>query len=321
MSTRGTRPTGTVSDVVEHLEMLDGSDSPAWPGLRVYRCSTPHAWRGVVSSPSLCCVVRGRVTIDVDGQGFGADPSHYVVVRAGAEYIAKVDDTSTDGALLGFVLRLGSSLVSEVSADMGSEFSSTPGAAVALPASGVWESSMTADLAAAVSRFVKALTDDGDRRVLGPLYQREIVYRLLQQPQSARVLDSTSDVALMAPVIAYARAHLTSAISVSQLAAQVSMSPSGFAHTFRAQTGVSPYRFVKDMRLDQARILLSQNGGAVSGAARAVGYTSVSHFAAEFKRRYGVSPGDFRKTGSGLNCGSCEPAVRRADPMTRDSAR
>jgi len=76
---------------------------------------------------------------------------------------------------------------------------------------------------------------------------------------------------------------------VRDLAEAVSMSESGFAHMFKAATGVSPLQFLKQLRMEQARRLLL-GGSNVSEAADSVGYSSLSHFISEFKRYFGKSP-------------------------------
>jgi AraC-like DNA-binding protein len=53
---------------------------------------------------------------------------------------------------------------------------------------------------------------------------------------------------------------------------------------------MSPYQFVKRMRLDRARTLLVEDDLSVSEVTREVGYASPSHFIAEFKRHFGVTP-------------------------------
>ena len=68
------------------------------------------------------------------------------------------------------------------------------------------------------------------------------------------------------------------------------MSPSHFAHRFRAVARVSPMRYLRDVRLDAARTRLLGNGVRVSEVAIEVGFESPAHFTREFKRRFGVSP-------------------------------
>jgi AraC-like DNA-binding protein len=90
------------------------------------------------------------------------------------------------------------------------------------------------------------------------------------------------------------RGHLSAPLTVADLAEQVNLSPSAFAHLFRDVTGRSPYQFVKEMRLDKAREVLIDGQLAVVRVAQEVGYGSASHFISEFRARFGVTPRAFR---------------------------
>ena len=79
-------------------------------------------------------------------------------------------------------------------------------------------------------------------------------------------------------------------ITVADMAEQVSLSPSAFAHLFRDVTGKSPYQFVKELRLDRARELLIDGELPVAVVSKQVGYASSSHFISEFGRRFGMTP-------------------------------
>ena len=132
-----------------------------------------------------------------------------------------------------------------------------------------------------------------DRAVLGPMYLREIVYRLLQSEERHRLIDASRANAKRNPVSAaidYMKTHLDESISVSVLADAVCMSESAFAHLFKQGAGVSPYQFLKQLRLERARDLLLDDHMSVSEAAGQVGYTSLSHFISEFKRYFGETP-------------------------------
>jgi len=86
------------------------------------------------------------------------------------------------------------------------------------------------------------------------------------------------------------RARLTQPISVDEVARSVAMSPSHFAHRFRAVARVSPMRYLKQLRLEQARLLLIGSGARARQAVASVGYESASHFARDFKQSFGASP-------------------------------
>lgn len=60
----------------------------------------------------------------------------------------------------------------------------------------------------------------------------------------------------------------------------------GFRHCFKTTV----FGTLQDYRMERARQLLASGSVTVTGIARTVGYTNRSHFAAAFKRKYGVNP-------------------------------
>ena len=52
---------------------------------------------------------------------------------------------------------------------------------------------------------------------------------------------------------------------------------------------------VREENITRAAQLLHTPGLSLEGVAKAVGYSSVSQFAATFRRYYGVTPGKYRK--------------------------
>jgi AraC-like DNA-binding protein len=115
-----------------------------------------------------------------------------------------------------------------------------------------------------------------------------------RRPDIARrtlALRAVASDARVAAAIDYIEAHLDEPVTVRTLAGRVHLSSSAFSRAFRDATGRSPYQFVKQARLERARDLLTAHRLTVSAAARAVGYSSTSHFIQEFRRRFGVNPG------------------------------
>jgi AraC family transcriptional regulator len=85
-------------------------------------------------------------------------------------------------------------------------------------------------------------------------------------------------------------------ISLSQLAKVAGLSPFHFSHAFRWNTGVSPYRFVRNVRLEQATRLLRHTRLSVLEIALRCGFYSASHFAGAFHQVLGVTPGECRRS-------------------------
>ena len=68
------------------------------------------------------------------------------------------------------------------------------------------------------------------------------------------------------------------------------MSASAFHDHFKAVTAMSPLRFQKKMRLQEARNLMLGEGLDAAGAGHRVGYGDASQFTREYKRLFGAPP-------------------------------
>jgi AraC-like DNA-binding protein len=269
------------------------SRSAIWPGLTFYRFEQRVAlhWNEV-GSASLCMVVQGRKRLRIGSANYFYDPLHYLVIKRGLSFQAEILQASPQRPFLSFVLQIQPDLVAGVYNEMvhlvPDDLRIEP--APALP--DVYVSALDSPLVGAVQRFLQALEAAPDRTVLAPMYLREIVYRLLRSEQHAWLLESATRETqgnTITAAIAFMQQEMGRPLTVRGLAESVSMSESGFAHLFKATTGVSPLQFLKRMRLDHARKFLL-GGSSVGKAAESVGYTSLSHFICEFKRHFGESP-------------------------------
>ncbi|HWG65265.1 MAG TPA: AraC family transcriptional regulator [Streptosporangiaceae bacterium] len=274
-----------------------GANTGAWPGLSIYRFTAPAGptWEEI-QSLSLCIVAQGRKAVTAGGQTYLYDPFHYLVLSSHLHFEAEILEASVSRPFFSFVLQIEPALVRRVSSDMlerrTTAFRSRHSAADA-PEEQAFVSALDQELLGAVLRFLRSVGTDTDRRVLAPLYLQEIVYRVLQREQFARLLAIAAAEAATNPVSAaldYVRAHLPEPLTVADMAEQVSLSPSAFAHLFRDVTGKAPYQFLKEMRLDRARELLIDGNLPVARVSKEVGYASVSHFISEFRSRFGVTP-------------------------------
>jgi AraC family transcriptional regulator of arabinose operon len=83
---------------------------------------------------------------------------------------------------------------------------------------------------------------------------------------------------------------LESGPAIPELAAWVRLSPSRFAHLFRAETGTPPGRYLQTMRMQRARVLLERTFLPVREVMIRVGFRDPSHFARDFRRFHGITP-------------------------------
>ncbi len=92
----------------------------------------------------------------------------------------------------------------------------------------------------------------------------------------------------------YLESNLAEDLDVAVLANVAAMSPAHFARAFTATVGLTPFEYVMTRRLARARDLLLRTDRSVLAIALAVGFKTPSHFAARFRREFGVTPRKIR---------------------------
>jgi AraC-like DNA-binding protein len=95
----------------------------------------------------------------------------------------------------------------------------------------------------------------------------------------------------------FMKANLAEKITLSRIAAHMHTSPSSLSHLFQLETGVPPKRRMRQLRIDQAKILVLR-GEKLKAVAESVGFGDEFQFSKAFKAITGVSPRAFRDRSS-----------------------
>ncbi len=151
-----------------------------------------------------------------------------------------------------------------------------------------------ADLLDAVARMLRLLDRPADAPVLAPLFEQEILWRLLTGPHGDMIRQiglANSDLSHLNRAIAWMRDNYAEPARIEDLARMCGMSTSAFHRHFRAVTAMSPLQFQKRIRLQEARSLLVAQPGDIAGVGHRVGYDSPSQFTREYRRQFGAPPG------------------------------
>ncbi|RUR72811.1 AraC family transcriptional regulator [Chlorogloeopsis fritschii PCC 9212] len=96
--------------------------------------------------------------------------------------------------------------------------------------------------------------------------------------------------------IAYIHEHLDQPLSLAEIAALVNMSPHYFASLFKQSTGVAPYQYVTQCRIERAKQLLTQSEFTIVEVCHQVGFQSQSHFTKVFRDYTKVTPKAYRNS-------------------------
>lgn len=88
--------------------------------------------------------------------------------------------------------------------------------------------------------------------------------------------------------------HATEVVSLEDMASCVGLSPFRFLRAFKAATGVTPHRYLSEIRLQRAKQLLKLSHLSIAEVATLVGISDQCYFARWFSNLAGVSPSRFR---------------------------
>src|SRR5205085_7122662 len=83
--------------------------------------------------------------------------------------------------------------------------------------------------------------------------------------------------------------------TVDAMATRAHMSPRHFARAFRAETGMTPARYVERVRLEAARRRLEETGEPIGVVAEACGFGTAETMRRAFLRTLAVGPAEYRR--------------------------
>ena len=281
-----------LASLVGALASSEGVTECMWPGLTLFRFTkrTGLFW-DELRSLSVCVVAQGRKRVRIGSTDYFYDELTYLVLTRGMRFQAEILEAAPERPFLSLVFQVGQDIVTEITEKRSQLGQPTAVAGPTAFQPYAYVSLVDAPFVDAVLRFLHCLGDRSRTAVLAPLYLREIVYLALWSEQAPRVLADLGGQAhhAIAAAVRYMRQQCSRPLTVSEVASAVCMSESAFAHSFRSVMGVPPQRFLKQVRMDNARELLAQ-GYPAKTVAKMVGYASSSHFSSEYKRAYGESP-------------------------------
>lgn len=92
-------------------------------------------------------------------------------------------------------------------------------------------------------------------------------------------------------------------VSLEEVAQSLNISPSRLRHIFKYETGLSPLRYIRLLRIKQARALLETSSLSIKEIVARVGGVDNSHFLRDFKKAYGMTPSQLRTHAFSLGYG------------------
>ena len=119
-------------------------------------------------------------------------------------------------------------------------------------------------------------------------------------------------------IISLMQEKMGSELSLSDLARVVNLSPSRLHELFKSTTGMPPAKYLRLLRMQQARELLENTFLSVKEIRVRVGFGDESHFVRDFRKVYGISPAQYRQ--EYLRAHLAREAPPQAQEQTRTAA-
>lgn len=279
---------GALARAVGRMAPSDGDHVTAIPELSLHR-------RSAVTEP-LHCIYGFGLGITVSGQKRVALGEEVFDYAAGQSLLTTVDlpvvthvtRASAAQPFLGLMVRLDARVIVQAAAEMALPQPTKDSSHRAMSLG-----ELDATLLGAVTRLVELLGEPRLIPQIAPLLQQEIVVRLLagrHGPQLQRLVAIGSPSQQVVQSMAWLKMNFMQPVLADELAASVHMSPSTFRQHFRAVAGMSPMQYLKQLRLQEARQLMLNQGVDAGTAGVRVGYESASQFSREYARLFGAPP-------------------------------
>jgi AraC-like DNA-binding protein len=120
------------------------------------------------------------------------------------------------------------------------------------------------------------------------------ILRVLGGAERARSRRYALSPACTARVKAFIEDNLSRDIGLAEIAEVARLSRFHFARAFRAETGMSPHRWLVHRRCERAKRLMAETDLSLADVALACGFAHQAHFTNAFHRTIGTTPGRWR---------------------------
>lgn len=257
------------------------------PRVAMAQGKIPEHELSAVYEPMINLILTGSKTMVIGDRTLRYDPATYFVMSIDLPAVGSVHPSEQGQPYLAVSLTLDPTLLATLLAELPSVTGADRGR------TGFSVAPVTVELLDAWLRMLRLMDRPEEIAALAPLYEREILFRVLQGPLGWMLREvATPDTALsrVRAAIRWIREHFAEPMHVEDLAGMASLSVSAFHRHFKSVTAFSPLQYQKSIRLLRARSLLIAGAGNATSVAFEVGYESANQFSREYARAFGMPP-------------------------------
>ncbi len=255
--------------------------------LILVECDAPTVFEASVYRPVVCLILQGEKETVIGDRSVTFHEGQSLIVSYDLPVVSRVTRASRQNPYRAIVFFLDLELLLEVETELGRDAPEATGDHA------LCAGESSEEFVEVLARYFALCNDPVEAKILAPLLRKEIHYRVLMAAHGGmlrRVLRQDSHANRISKAIEQIRRQFRESLAVPELAKTAGMSSSSFYEHFRTITGTTPLQYQKDMRLMEAKRLISTQGMTVSSTAFRVGYESSTQFSREYARKFGKPP-------------------------------
>ncbi|MCR5722276.1 MAG: response regulator [Lachnospiraceae bacterium] len=126
-------------------------------------------------------------------------------------------------------------------------------------------------------------------------YRESLMEWIMKLRESICESDDSEAKMKIKAAVEYVKENYMKDLNMAVVSNYISMNYSMLSYLFKQYTGTNFVNYLKDIRIREAKKLLTETDMKIIEVSRAVGYDNEKHFMKTFRAECGVSPGEFRK--------------------------
>lgn len=274
-------------ELLDKLVPVEGVSRNVVDKVNLFRIteSTPRTPQCYESS--IIILAQGQKRVFLENETITYDPLNYLVLSVPLPLECETT-ASSEKPMLGLQIKVDAATVGEILLSIEDNRHNMK----TIP-KGIYSEALDNQMTDAVTRLLEALSSPNDKRFLGPIIVKEIIYRVLcgRKGDALRALAFKNQKFFqIARVLNTIHESYSQKLELNSLALEAGMSISAFHSSFKAVTKSSPLQYIKNVRLHKAKLLMTEEGVNAYNASYDVGYESPSQFNREYKRLFGLPP-------------------------------
>jgi transcriptional regulator GlxA family with amidase domain len=147
--------------------------------------------------------------------------------------------------------------------------------------------------------LIKLLADaiddpDPTAQLYGDSLTAAIAARLLERPKAVKGSECGLSPIQFRDAMGYLEARMPERVNLATLSGLAGLSQSHYSRAFKASTGLAPYQWQLQARVERAKTLLLDTNRSLEVIAEATGFADAVHFGRTFRKLTGATPAAWR---------------------------